>query len=159
MKTQILKNLTEEEIFRVQKLLNFGFTADTILSELGSDHQQNSRVLSLYDGSASMMYDCYVDTHQDYLGSKGKLPYQVWNSFVKKFNEWLKTRTNLVCYRQVIHELILVNEDYREYFQNVRKELREQDLKYILQQIENRNQELQDEVNDYENTECEDLPF
>lgn len=147
MKNKIKNFLNEEEIFRINQLVeSFHYPEEDILESLTTDHELNSKELDRFDVSAGMMYDCWVDTRQNYLASKGKLPYQVWNSFVKRFNAWLETRILLVSLRQVITEVILENEDYKNYFTSGRKTLLKQNFEYILKRIEDRNNEINKEV-------------
>lgn len=79
--------------------------------------------------------------HDTYLGSLGKLPYQVWQRFFVEFKEWLYTKYEPVCYRELLKEVVLPNDEYREYFKNhLRKDL----LKVLLKKIDLRNQDIKE---------------
>lgn len=142
MKNQIKDFLNEEEIFRVNTLVNsYGMDEEWILAKLTEDHEHNSKELDCCDGSAGLMYDCYVNTHYTYLGSLGKLPYQIWQRFFAEFEEWLHKKFEPVCYRELLKEVVLPNDEYREYFKTyLRKDL----LKVLLKKIDLRNQDIKE---------------
>lgn len=154
MNTINLKHLTDEESFRIKTLVNsWGMCEETILSRLSNDHEMNCKVLNQCDASASMMWDCYIDTRNTYKESLGLLPYQVWNSFRNDFEKWLEETQSCVCYRDMIKELVLPNERYKDYFKKY------QVLnKYINRMIDEHN-ELCAETLDNKTKSDEDLPF
>lgn len=128
--------LNEEELFRVNYLVkSFGMSEEFILARLTSNHVANVRRFEQFDASASMMFDCLVDSHNAYMASKRKLPYQVWNSFREEFLTWLKHRPDIVNVRMMLIEIVLCNEDYKNYFKTY-KPL----WKFINRMIEEHNE-------------------
>ena len=109
--------LNEEELFRIDYLVHsFGLSEECILATMSANHALNAERLDGFDASASLMFDCMVNSHTAFIGSKKKLPYQVWNSFREEFLIWLKHRSDIVNVRMMLKEIVLCNEDYKNYF-------------------------------------------